>query len=310
MKHHKLEKISLKNHPEINEDWVNERISEDPKILGLGELIFKDKERIQPKAGRLDILLQNPDTYRRYEVEVQLGKTDPTHIIRTLEYWDIERKRYPQYEHCAVIVAEDITSRFLNVISLFNGNIPIIAIKMTAYQIDDDHISLTFTKVLDEIQFGLEEEEKPQEMTDRAYWEEKGTKETVSISNKILNLIHTFNEDVKLNYNKYYIGLTEKGKSNNFASFKPRKKHCIFRLKIESTEEIDQILEDAGLEMMDYNSRSNLYRIYVTKDEVNKHAELFTTLLKMAYNRTNEFPEKDENKSDTELSNKAKRQLN
>ena len=47
-----------------------------------------------------------------------------SHIIRTIEYWDIERKRYPQYEHCAVLVAEDITSRFLNVISLFNGTIP------------------------------------------------------------------------------------------------------------------------------------------------------------------------------------------
>lgn len=43
-------------------------------------------------------------------------------MIRTIEYWDIERKRYPQYEHCAVIIAEDITSRFLNVIQLFNGS--------------------------------------------------------------------------------------------------------------------------------------------------------------------------------------------
>jgi hypothetical protein len=29
-------------------------------------------------------------------------------------------KRYPQYDHCAVLIAE-FTSRFLNVISLFNG---------------------------------------------------------------------------------------------------------------------------------------------------------------------------------------------
>ena len=49
----------------------------------------------------------------------QLGKTDESHIIRTIEYWDIERKRYPQYDHTAVIVAEEITSRFLNVIGLF-----------------------------------------------------------------------------------------------------------------------------------------------------------------------------------------------
>ena len=40
------------------------------------------------------------------------------------------RKKYPQYEHIAVIIAEDITSRFLNVISLLNGNIPLIAIQL------------------------------------------------------------------------------------------------------------------------------------------------------------------------------------
>jgi len=70
------------------------------------------------------VVLQDSETNQRYEVEIQLGATDESHIIRTIEYWDIERKRYPQYDHCAAIVAEDITSRFLNVISLFNGFIP------------------------------------------------------------------------------------------------------------------------------------------------------------------------------------------
>ena len=83
----------------------------------MSELGIKDKERIQPSGGRLDLLLQDVESLKRYEMEIQLGKTDESHIIRTIEYWDIERKRYPQYEHCAVIVAEDITARFLNVIS-------------------------------------------------------------------------------------------------------------------------------------------------------------------------------------------------
>jgi hypothetical protein len=32
-----------------------------------------------------------------------LGATDESHIIRCIEYWDIERRRYPAYEHCAVL---------------------------------------------------------------------------------------------------------------------------------------------------------------------------------------------------------------
>src|SRR6266404_9146457 len=140
----KPEKISLANHSEYREKWVQERIAEDPSILGLGDLILKDKERMQPRAGRLDLLFQDPETSRRYEVEIQLGKTDETHIIRTIEYWDIERKRYPQYDHCAVLIAEDITSRFLNVISLFNGTIPLIAIQMQALRVAGT-LTLVFT---------------------------------------------------------------------------------------------------------------------------------------------------------------------
>jgi hypothetical protein len=115
------ERLLLKTHPEYSEKWVQKLIAQDPSILGLGELVLRDQERVQPRAGRLDLLLQDPETKRRYEVELQFGATDETHIMRTIEYWDIERKRYPQYDHCAVLIAEDITSRFLNVVSLLNG---------------------------------------------------------------------------------------------------------------------------------------------------------------------------------------------
>ena len=137
LKYMKPERIWLKDHPELNERWLQDRIGEDPAILGLGDLVLKDRERPQPHAGRLDLLLQDAETNKRYEVEVQLGKTDEAHIIRTIEYWDIERKRYPQYDHTAVIVAEDITSRFLNVMSLFNGSIPLVAIQLSAIRLGD-----------------------------------------------------------------------------------------------------------------------------------------------------------------------------
>jgi hypothetical protein len=88
----KPERIILKAHKEYTEKWVQAKIAEDPKILGLGDVVLLQQERIQPSGGRLDLLFQDADTKRRYEVELQLGSTDETHIIRTLEYWDIERK--------------------------------------------------------------------------------------------------------------------------------------------------------------------------------------------------------------------------
>ena len=66
----KFERLLLKNHQQFTERWVQDRIAEDPALLGLGDVILKDKERIQPRAGRLDLLLQGADTSRRYEALV------------------------------------------------------------------------------------------------------------------------------------------------------------------------------------------------------------------------------------------------
>ena len=212
------ERLTLKSHPELNERWIQDRIAEDPTILGLGDLVLRDRERTQPRAGRLDLLLQDPETNRRYEVELQLGATDEAHIIRTIEYWDIEQKRYPQYDHCVVLVAEDITSRFLNVVALFNGSIPLIAIQMQALKVAD-HTTLVFTTVMDERTRGLIDEEEDAEAapTDRAYWESKSTKATVAIADQLLDIVHEFNPS--LAYNKFYIGLSKEGRAGQFRQF-------------------------------------------------------------------------------------------
>ena len=187
MKHVPLKTIQLKNHPELSERWLQDIIADDPSIIGIGDVILKDKERIHHHAGRLDLLLQDADGNDRYEVEIQLGATDESHIIRTIEYWDIERKRYPQYNHTAVIIAEDITSRFLNVISLFNGSIPLMAIQVSAIQTAEG-VGLHFTKVLDVQQLGLvDEDEEVAEITNRDYWLKRGTPKTVAMADKILS---------------------------------------------------------------------------------------------------------------------------
>ena len=282
MKYEKLTKLSIRSHPELSERWVQERIAEDPSILGLGDVILKDKERIQAGAGRLDLLLQEAESSRRYEVEIQLGKTDESHIIRTIEYWDIERKRYPQYEHTAVIVAEEITSRFLNVISLFNGTIPLMAIQMSAVQLGDS-VSLAFTTVLDQVRFGLvDEDEEVQEATDRAYWENRRNKATVAMADELLEVVQTLNPRLELKYNKFYIGLATDGQPNNFVIFDPQKNAIRIAPRLQKTAAIEEAAEAAGLEM-EYNNRTGRYRIGLQKGDVKKHADVLRRLLEASY---------------------------
>lgn len=288
MKHIKLNRISLKKHPTITERWLQDVISNDPSLLGLGDLIVRDKERRQIGAGRLDLLLQDSESKARYEVEIQLGATDESHIIRTLEYWDIERKRYPQYEHTAVIIAEDITSRFLNVITLFNGHIPLIALQVSAYE-HPDGISLSFTKVLDAVRLGaVGEDEEVAEPTDRKFWEtERSSKTTMDIVDQIFQLTHTFDSDLQLSYNKHYIGFWLNGSAYNFAIIRPRRTALILEIKIPHEEmqaTINEVLgEDSELDTMDYDYRWGRGRIRLTPSEFKKNQEIIKQLLHGAY---------------------------
>lgn len=54
--------IDMKRHAQFNERWLQERIAEDPSLLGLGaDFVLKYSERPQPHAGRLDLLLSDVD---------------------------------------------------------------------------------------------------------------------------------------------------------------------------------------------------------------------------------------------------------
>ncbi len=280
------ERFSLKNHPDFSEKWVQELIANDPAILGLGDLVLRDRERVHPRAGRLDLLLQDPETKRRYEVELQLGSTDETHIIRTIEYWDIERKRYPQYDHCAVLMSEDITSRFLNVVSLFNGTIPLIAIQMQALKIEES-VTLVFTTVMDELSRGYidEDEDAAAAPTDRPYWEKRGSKATVGLADHLLTLLKELDPSLELKYNKFYIGLSKDGQPYNFIQFRPRKNQIHFELKLPQSDDLDRMIEEAGLETLEYDKRFGRYRLRLTKDDVKSKSTVLKELARTAYER-------------------------
>jgi len=179
------DRVDLKSHPDFTEKSLQELLTKDPTIIGLGDVDFVMAEKVQPKAGRLDLLLHDDQLNRRYEVELMLGKTDPSHIMRCIEYWDIERRRYPAYDHVAVLVAEDITSRFLNLMALLSGTIPLIAIQMVGLRIDDQ-IALHFVHVLDQTTLRTDDEYESGAgggsgpvTVDRAYWEAKASPEVL-----------------------------------------------------------------------------------------------------------------------------------
>jgi hypothetical protein len=278
-------RVWLKDHPEFDEPWLRDIIASDPSILGLGDLVLRETERLQPKAGRLDILLQDSEIDKRYEVEIMLGRVDESHIIRCIEYWDIERKRFPNYDHCAVLVAEEITSRFLNVISLFNGAIPMIALQLTAIQIDDK-LLLNFVKVLDEVSLGTAEEEEElseREITDRAYWEARGSQVSMKLLDESFEILKEINPDLSFKYNKYYIGLAQKNRPNNFIIFRAKKKYLRYEVRVADLDALKLKFADSDIEILGVDKRWGRLRFILNAGEVNQHRALLMEILSLAY---------------------------
>lgn len=277
--------ISLKAHRDFNEKWLQGLIAEDPSLLGLGDLDLLDIERRQPRAGRLDLLLRDPSAATRYEVEIQLGATDESHIIRAIEYWDIEKNRYPMYDHVAVLVAEDVTSRFLNVISLLNRAVPLVAIQMNAWQVGD-HVTLTATKVLDLMPALPDDDESGGQTADRGYWERRVGAQAMKLADAMFEITSDALTDTRLSmkFNFGYIGHFRDGLVDNFIVMRPRKGSNVMlvNFRIPRSDELAARIAEAGLDQVPYDPRYGYYRVQLTPSDLTTHRDLLTELVQRA----------------------------
>ena len=257
----------------FDEYWLQNQIFENPACLGLGELEALAKER-QQSAGRLDILLKDPADDSMYEVEVMLGETDETHIVRTIEYWDNEKRKWPQRQHVAVLVAENINSRFFNIIHLFSHAIPIIAIRVSVLAIND-HKGLFFTKVLDtyeEIDDGSSLDDKNY---NREYWN-KRAKWTLDAADSLLNVTGGTFGKATLNYLKSYVAITVGGYNYMWLHKRTLHKSLLgFRMEQTLQGEATSLLDAKNIP---YVQKTKSIRITVDKEMIERNGELFTNL--------------------------------
>ena len=187
--------------------------------------------------------------------------------------------RYPQYEHVAVIVAEDITSRFLNVIKFFNKAIPLVAIQMRALEVAGV-LTLHATTVLDLMTLGTDDEDEAGQATDRNYWIKRGSEHSVAVADALLELVNEVTGDgLALKYNKHYVGLARDGIADNFVTFRPRKGYVIVELRIPRSDDVSGLIEDSDVESLPYDKRWGRYRLRLTAPDIEKHRDLLVDLI-------------------------------
>lgn len=128
-----------------DEHWLQDQLAADPTILGLGDVKLVTQELHQTGGGYLDLLFQRDNTY--FSVEVQLGGLDASHAFRALEYWTRNRARWPERDHVAVIVAEQINTRYGTALRSLADDLPLIVIELSADRDGNGETTLA-TKVI------------------------------------------------------------------------------------------------------------------------------------------------------------------
>ncbi|MGD9879430.1 hypothetical protein [Reyranella sp.] len=262
----------------LDERWLQNQIEADPSLLGLGNLEIAGREHRQPVGGRIDFLLRDAEAQTFYEVEIMLGALDESHIIRTIEYWDIERQRRPQWEHRAVIVAEHITSRFFNVLRLLNRSVPLVAVKLSAFQMDGKVIVHPVT-VLDVIEESSDQDVlDPVERVDRTYWERIHPTGVLTVTDKIDSALRSKSIQPSLTYNRNHIALGTTGR--NFCWLHPRKSGNAFinlRLSQEARDETLSYLENSKIDAS--AGDAEYIKFSISPADLDRHIDAIMTAL-------------------------------
>lgn len=227
------------------------------------------------------MLLVDRDTDVRYEIELMLGETDPSHIIRCIEYWDVERKRYPHHEHVAVLIAETVNTRFLNVIGLFNSVIPIIAIQLSALKIDDT-ITLGFTRILDLIQPGEEDDGSAAVEVARSDWEKWSSPDSMRMLDACFELMRTTEPSAEPNYKGGYVGVIMGNTVDNYLVFAPRKTELrVWTRRLKDNAEWKLQLEEAGINVVQQIDDKIAFTL--TPERLDERKVILAELFKEAY---------------------------
>jgi hypothetical protein len=260
----KSEKISLKAHPSLDEKWLQDRLASDPSLLGLGtDLELLDREFKVPSGGKLDLLFKDREDGTRYAVEAQLGAIDPSHIIRTIEYW-LFLKDAPK---CVpVLVAEEFL-RFSNVVAHFKGPFGLVAIQVQARQIANQ-VTLALNILFDK-------EDESAEPADRAYWE-KSVPTALPLVDEIFKIAQSIEPGLQPKYNQHYISAAKGG--NNFLTFQPQQSAVRLNIRTARTDELDSKVSALGGEF-----KRGKYRFKLSPENVTTQIVALTDLIQRAY---------------------------
>ena len=103
---------------------VVQKIAANPTALGLGDL--------EVRSSASGLLLEDPAEAILYAVRVCADPVTDASIIRLVEYWAAVRREYPGRRCIAVFAAEQMSTRYRDVLAAITGAVPLLVLEMSS----------------------------------------------------------------------------------------------------------------------------------------------------------------------------------
>jgi hypothetical protein len=144
------------------------------------------------------------------------------------------------------------------------------------------HMTLQFTKVLDVIEPGGDDEETVGPTVDRSFWVNRSSEKSLAIADQCMAILKEIVPTVAFKLNQQFVGLTVQGAVNNFIVFIPKKQFLSLQAKVEDRPHWKDLLEEKGIEVISVGASRIRFRL-TAQDVMEKHdllKELFSTAYK------------------------------
>lgn len=185
-----------------------------------------------------------------------------------------------------MLVAEEVTARFLNILQLINGVVPIVVLQVSALQVGHQ-VVLSFTKLLDEVSLGTELEDDPGART-RSWWEGRASAASLKLLDECLDLLRALDPELAPSYQKSYVGVSQNNRPSNFVTFRPLRHGLRVEIRAGNLRWFEDRFAAEGLARLSIDRRWRGLRFVLNPGEVAEHEKLLKSLLRAAYKQAPE----------------------
>jgi len=244
---------------ESDEDY-NIYNAPDPRNKKLDNFIFKDEKIITDEVAKMyyhvvkQLFEESPTVFSHPDLKILLGLSTDPNILRT-----------PYKINSSYFIESNIDN---------NTKFKRLRTLLTKFDAEEELLINFSNRELDELE---------SDIRDRAYWDENSSKESLWVIDECIKIIHQFNTNINLNYTQSYIGLTQSGKTQNFAIFTPKQRFVRVGISVINGEGWQRVLEDSGFKVLSIGKRSGRIRFRISREQIFSCSSILKDLFSESY---------------------------